>query len=1647
LQLVLAKKILSIAGRFTLWLIISIIGLVLLLSVAIQFPYVQQKLINGVTAYVSNKTHTRFEVGKIGIGFPKNIVLQSVFAEDLQHDTLLAVHELSVGINMLELMSGDILIDEVNLNGATAHLYRTLPDSTFNFNFLIDAFAPGEKENKKEEPADTSSTAINLQVKTISLSDINLIYADAVSGLSTKAHIGRFNLDMKHIDLAKMEFKGDELLFTESNIEITIDKNSPAEIDTTTSSLLPSFAFNGIKLNNIRFTFHNKPDSFSLNTQVGLLQIGAQFIDLNKQEIKVDKLTLHQSAIAIVTQTTKTDSTTADTSSQPSNWKITVNTIDLKQNQFNYDVSNLAKQPTGMDYNHLAIGKFGLQAHTISYTTDAIKGNIKQLTLTEQCGLNLLNFHTQFIYDNKHIELANLLVQTPNTHIANHASVNYPSLNSFKDNIGIIDVNLNLKQTQIAIQDVLLFAPFIQSQEIIKRNKNQVVKLNGRVKGKLNDIHFDNIIIETAHQTAIAFSGNMSGLPDAKQLKYAFKLRSLFTTRADLKALLPDSMLPSSIAIPAQLKIAGTTSGGLQNNRSELTIHSSSGFAYVNTNVSGLNTIPVYSAQVKTNKFDIGYIIKQPLFGTVTGTIDASGKGFDVAKMRTEVAAQFDELQLNNYGYSNINFTANIDSGNYVTQLNINDSAVQLSLNADASLRNNQTNGNVFFTLTGADLKELKLSKEQIKTSGTFVAHVRQKDSNDLRGNIAISDVTVIKNNRNYKLDSLVAVSVNAKRNTSFSVDHSLIKISYKGETGLDELGGVMQQYIAQFISNKPLTPDTVSQSFTCSIQVNPHPFINEVLLPQLTKFEGLTVSADYNGRQKSLVLNLNSPLIEYQGNTVKGVAIAVNGNDKNLTYQAAVREFSSGSVSMPQTILKGSIQQHIIAYQLKIIEPDTGYKLAIAGNINLQNADKTIIHFADSAIFNNTLWHNGKQNTIVITQHGINVQNFELSHNNEYVKIQSKNINDNAPINIVFNQFELGTLSKIIENDKEVVRGLLQGNVTIQSVEKFAFTSDLDITKTVFNNVSIGDLNIKANNLNGNKYEATISLVGEQNNANLSGYFQDNKIDFALTVGQLDMQTIEAFIPQTIKQSEGYISGNVDITGDISKPVFNGEIIFNNTAFRLASINTRLQMHREKIKIDNQGIYFNQFTVLDSASQPLVINGKILTSDFKKMDLDIDISMKNFMLMRTTAAQNNVYYGTILVSSDIKVRGTDKLPIIKADVNLLEGSSFTFIIQEGELSTDKGDGIVVFTDTSQNNLMQADTLNMVAALTGLDINANIEVNKLTRFKIITDKFSGDNLDVSGNAILNFAIDPSGKMSLAGTYTLNDGNYKASFQKIVKRNFSIKKGSTIVWSGDPLDGNLNLTAVYATRTSSADLLANEMQGISNTSKKLLTYYVNLNIDGSLLKPRLSFNLDMADKDKGAENGMPYEKINAINNDVNELNRQVFSLLVLERFLPTGQSGGSATDAASSIARNSVNSLLSDQMNKLSGKYVKGAELNFNLETNDEYSGAAVKQNTELQIGLKKEMLNNRMSVQVGSNIELGNAAQQTSNQNITGDLVAEYKITDDGSYRFKAFMENQYEGIIDGTLYKQGVGILYTRDYNHINELFRPVKIKQDTTK
>jgi hypothetical protein len=167
-----------------------------------------------------------------------------------------------------------------------------------------------------------------------------------------------------------------------------------------------------------------------------------------------------------------------------------------------------------------------------------------------------------------------------------------------------------------------------------------------------------------------------------------------------------------------------------------------------------------------------------------------------------------------------------------------------------------------------------------------------------------------------------------------------------------------------------------------------------------------------------------------------------------------------------------------------------------------------------------------------------------------------------------------------------------------------------------------------------------------------------------------------------------------------------------------------------------------------------------------------------------------------------------------------------------------------------------------------------------------------------------------------------------------------------------------------------------------------------------------------------------------------LNKQVFALLVLNRFVQEDPLASEGGGGAGTIARQSVSRFLTQQLNQWTARNISGIELNFDVQSYDDYSTGQSEGRTEVGIGLRKQF-NDRFSVQVGGSLDVeGERTRQNNLSDITGDILIEYKLTDDGRYKLKAFRQNEYEGIIEGTLTETGAGVLYTRDFDRWRDLF-----------
>jgi hypothetical protein len=262
---------------------------------------------------------------------------------------------------------------------------------------------------------------------------------------------------------------------------------------------------------------------------------------------------------------------------------------------------------------------------------------------------------------------------------------------------------------------------------------------------------------------------------------------------------------------------------------------------------------------------------------------------------------------------------------------------------------------------------------------------------------------------------------------------------------------------------------------------------------------------------------------------------------------------------------------------------------------------------------------------------------------------------------------------------------------------------------------------------------------------------------------------------------------------------------------------------------------------------------------------------------------------------------------------------------------------------------------------------------------------------------------------------------------------------------------VDITAIYSTKAAPYDLVESIIIGESATTKLRYRdrqpFDVKLNMKGELLKPQITFDLEL-NRSANLASDLQYtinSKIAQLRLEQSEMNKQVFALVLLDRFVaenPFSSSGG--TGAVSTLARESVSRLLENQLNNLAGGLIEGIELDFGLTSEEDFSTGSSQMRTDLNVGVSTRLLQDRLKISVGSNFELeGPTRPNQKTANIAGNIQLDYMLSRDGRYSLRAYRRDEYEVALQGQVVETGVAFIITVDFNTFKELIEYKKAKK----
>lgn len=178
----LAEKIV----RIFVIVVVCVIVLNIILFLTFNIPSVQKFAADFAIEKLKSEIKTEMSIDRIRIRLFNTVEIGGLYVEDRGKDTLLYAGKLSARVNIWNLLDNQLSIESARLDNFTAKVYRETPDSTFNFQFIIDAFAPTDTVKEKPE-----KTPLKISINDIKLSGGTLRY-DILSSPETP---GKFNPD------------------------------------------------------------------------------------------------------------------------------------------------------------------------------------------------------------------------------------------------------------------------------------------------------------------------------------------------------------------------------------------------------------------------------------------------------------------------------------------------------------------------------------------------------------------------------------------------------------------------------------------------------------------------------------------------------------------------------------------------------------------------------------------------------------------------------------------------------------------------------------------------------------------------------------------------------------------------------------------------------------------------------------------------------------------------------------------------------------------------------------------------------------------------------------------------------------------------------------------------------------------------------------------------------------------------------------------------------------------------------------------------------------------------------------------------------------------------------------------------------------
>lgn len=1316
-------------------------------------------------------------------------------------------------------------------------------------------------------------------------------------------------------------------------------------------------------------------------------------------------------------------------------FKFYIDKFKISNGTFKFD--NLAKpklKNDAVDFDHLNIKHLNVDVKDIAVIEDSIVFNIRKISLKENSGLHLVRLNTKGYFASSGIHLNNLYLETSNSLIrSSYFKLKTKSLNDFNDFEQQVKFDVAFYVSKVCSEDIAYFAPILHG---LKKN----VVISGKVKGPLASLKTKDILIKYNKNTYIKGNYEIEGLPDIDNSFMILKFDYLKTKASDLAHIpLPPFDGSNTLKLPTLLnnlgnifykgELSGFINDFVAYGKLKTDLGSIESDAKIKFDTIRNQTF--IEGNVALSNFFIGKIINaNPMIGYVSmnASVDALIKkhGFNA-----KVNGLFQSLDFNHYSYKDIKVDGIVNERMFDGSLKLYDPNIHLDFLGKIDYSTKEPVFNFMADVKHAKLNELHFLPQDSNIELSFLLDSKIKGDNPDNMNGSI-DIYQLK----YKHNAIYSESNNIQ--LLLKQDLSQKNILLKSDFANMSLVGKFQFNDVLYYIQQELEPFMPSLSFVnipkhikADEDFNIHVdlklmsykgFIRD-FLPWLFIADNSTINIDIN-KTEHLKIKLFSDSINLSGLSLDSSQIKMDvQNEKLITEWTAAKFYLNKEIVLNKPIVKIFTSSNISEVFLLWDRNDSLVGDGeVAANVNLLFDDKKFkanIAFNPSRInFNQLEWYIN-DGTININDSIISIKQAIINQDEQYFYVDGRlgtTMEDSLIVNL--NQLQLSLLNPLIKSTGLTFEGVMNGDILIRSsLHKPLLISNFTINQLKLNNEDLGDFKIKGqwNDEKQKLFYIADAYRGTINTLHVVGdYDEQNKINADIRLDKLRLNIIEPFITSFASNIRGTVSGNIHFSGTFEQPQLEGTIRLTKAALMITYLNTRYNFTGD-VRVLPNSFKINAIDLYDEEGNVAQMSGEVSHHYFNNINIDLLLNTKRFLFLNTKYSDNNLFYGSVYSSGLLNINGTLNNIAINANVQTEKGTKFNLNLESGTELSQQNFIHFVSSNTLNNKKEQSQ---ISSSNSGLSLNFNIQATPEANIQLIFDSKVGDIIKSQGTGNLRLELKPTGDFLIFGNYIISQGDYLFTLQNVINKKFDVLQGSNVSFSGDPLNADLDIKAVYKLRTSLYELM------LDSTYKARVPVECELDLKNKLLNPTFNFAIKVPNSDSRVEG-----VINGLSDE--EVNKQVISLLVLNRFVtPETFKSGVKTVEYSNTNAVGVNSseLLTNQLNHWLSQISKTVNLGVNYRPGDMISSE------ELELALNTQIFNDRVTI----NTSLGvSNSSQTESSMLIGDFDVELKVSKSGKLKAKGFNRTNTNILKDTSPYTQGVGLFYREEFDDWNDVIK----------